>query len=116
MIPKKPTTFLSYQISRVALSHVTPLHRLSVSSFGLMEFTNEINTLLKVGEDKIYVLFSSMYKQYIKQINVALNLEALRVAADTLVPRFIPAIPKIVTKMTSKVNNVSSSAELTWVV
>ncbi|CAL6095701.1 Hypothetical_protein [Hexamita inflata] len=27
----------------------------------------------------------------------ALNLEALRVAADTLVPRFIPAIPKTVT-------------------
>ncbi|CAL6074428.1 Hypothetical_protein [Hexamita inflata] len=41
----------------------------------------------------------------------ALNLEALRVAADTLVPRFIPAIPKIVTKITSEVNNVSSSAE-----
>ncbi|CAL6112178.1 Hypothetical_protein [Hexamita inflata] len=46
----------------------------------------------------------------------ALNLEALRVAADTLVPRFIPAIPKIVTKITSEVNNVSSSAELTQVV
>ncbi|CAL6025700.1 Hypothetical_protein [Hexamita inflata] len=46
----------------------------------------------------------------------ALNLEALRVAADTLVPRFIPAIPKIVTKVTSKVTNVSSSAELTQVV
>ncbi|CAL6030257.1 Hypothetical_protein [Hexamita inflata] len=46
----------------------------------------------------------------------ALNLEALRVAADTLVPRFIPAIPKIVTKITSKINNVSSSAELTQVV
>ncbi|CAL6090163.1 Hypothetical_protein [Hexamita inflata] len=41
----------------------------------------------------------------------ALNLEALRVAADTLVPRFIPAIPKIVTKITSEVNNVSSSVE-----
>ncbi|CAL6053078.1 Hypothetical_protein [Hexamita inflata] len=40
----------------------------------------------------------------------------LRVAADTLVPRFIPAIPKIVTKITSEVNNVSSSAELTQVV
>ncbi|CAL6006390.1 Hypothetical_protein [Hexamita inflata] len=26
MIPKKPTTFLSNQISRVALSHVTPPH------------------------------------------------------------------------------------------
>ncbi|CAL6081016.1 Hypothetical_protein [Hexamita inflata] len=35
----------------------------------------------------------------------AQNLEALRVAADTLVPRFIPAIPKIVTKITSEVNN-----------
>ncbi|CAL6092352.1 Hypothetical_protein [Hexamita inflata] len=35
----------------------------------------------------------------------ALNLEALRVAADTLVPRFIPAISKIVTKITSEVNN-----------
>ncbi|CAL6050237.1 Hypothetical_protein [Hexamita inflata] len=46
----------------------------------------------------------------------ALNLEALRVAADTLVPRFIPAIPKIVTKITSKINNISSSAELTQVV
>ncbi|CAL6075621.1 Hypothetical_protein [Hexamita inflata] len=46
----------------------------------------------------------------------ALNLEALRVAADTLVPRFIPAIPKEVTKITSEVNNVSSSAELTQVV
>ncbi|CAL5995060.1 Hypothetical_protein [Hexamita inflata] len=46
----------------------------------------------------------------------ALNLEALRVAADTLLQRFIPAIPKIVTKMTSEVNNVSSSAELTQVV
>ncbi|CAL6071932.1 Hypothetical_protein [Hexamita inflata] len=48
----------------------------------------------------------------------ALNLEALRVAADTLVPRFIPAIPKMkeVTKITSEVNNVSSSAELTQVV
>ncbi|CAL6066375.1 Hypothetical_protein [Hexamita inflata] len=46
----------------------------------------------------------------------ALNLEALRVAADTLVPRFIPAIPKIVTKITSEVNNDSSSAELTQVV
>ncbi|CAL6030734.1 Hypothetical_protein [Hexamita inflata] len=45
-----------------------------------------------------------------------LNLEALRVAADTLVPRFIIAIPKIVTKITSEVNNVSSSAELTQVV
>ncbi|CAL5984977.1 Hypothetical_protein [Hexamita inflata] len=44
----------------------------------------------------------------------ALNLEAaLRVAADTLVLRFIPAIPKIVTKLTSEVNNVSSNAELT---
>ncbi|CAL5983603.1 Hypothetical_protein [Hexamita inflata] len=46
----------------------------------------------------------------------ALNLEALRVSADALVPRFIPAIPKIVTKITSEVNNVSSSAELTQVV
>ncbi|CAL6018678.1 Hypothetical_protein [Hexamita inflata] len=46
----------------------------------------------------------------------ALNLEELRVVADTLVPRFIPAIPKIVTKITSEVNNVSSSAELTQVV
>ncbi|CAL5988334.1 Hypothetical_protein [Hexamita inflata] len=46
----------------------------------------------------------------------ALNLEALRVATDTLIPRFIPAIPKIVTKITSEVNNVSSSAELTQVV
>ncbi|CAL6064672.1 Hypothetical_protein [Hexamita inflata] len=45
----------------------------------------------------------------------ALNFE-VRVAADTLVPRFIPAIPKIVTKITSEVNNVSSSAELTQVV
>ncbi|CAL6082247.1 Hypothetical_protein [Hexamita inflata] len=45
----------------------------------------------------------------------ALNLEALRVAADTLVPRFIPAIPKIVTKITSEVNNISSSAELGFV-
>ncbi|CAL6077492.1 Hypothetical_protein [Hexamita inflata] len=45
----------------------------------------------------------------------ALNLETLRVV-DTLVPRFIPAIPKIVTKITSEVNNVSSSAELTQVV
>ncbi|CAL5972562.1 Hypothetical_protein [Hexamita inflata] len=42
----------------------------------------------------------------------ALNLEALRVAADTLVPRFIPAIPKIVARITSEVNN----AELTQVV
>ncbi|CAL6015684.1 Hypothetical_protein [Hexamita inflata] len=33
----------------------------------------------------------------------ALNLEALRVAADTLVPKFIPVIPKIVTKITSEV-------------
>ncbi|CAL6081840.1 Hypothetical_protein [Hexamita inflata] len=32
---------------------------------------------------------------------LALNLEALRVAADTLVPRFIPAIPKIVKKIIS---------------
>ncbi|CAL6084368.1 Hypothetical_protein [Hexamita inflata] len=31
----------------------------------------------------------------------ALNLEALRVAADTLVPRFMQIIPKIVTKITS---------------
>ncbi|CAL6030674.1 Hypothetical_protein [Hexamita inflata] len=45
-----------------------------------------------------------------------LNIEALRVAADTLIPRFIPAIPKIATKITSEVNNVSSSAELTQVV
>ncbi|CAL6006796.1 Hypothetical_protein [Hexamita inflata] len=45
-------------------------------------------------------------------------LMLLRVAADTLVPRFIPAIPKIasVTKITSEVNNVSSSAEQTYVV
>ncbi|CAL6042893.1 Hypothetical_protein [Hexamita inflata] len=40
---------------------------------------------------------------------IYINLETLRVAADTLVPRFIPAIPKIVTKITSEVNNVSSS-------
>ncbi|CAL5986422.1 Conserved_hypothetical protein [Hexamita inflata] len=33
MITKKPTTFLSNQISRTALSHVKPPHRLSVSSF-----------------------------------------------------------------------------------
>ncbi|CAL5990383.1 Hypothetical_protein [Hexamita inflata] len=46
----------------------------------------------------------------------ALNLEALRVAADTLVPIVIPAIPKIAAKITSEVNNVSSSAELTQVV
>ncbi|CAL6063660.1 Hypothetical_protein [Hexamita inflata] len=46
----------------------------------------------------------------------ALNLEALRFAANTLVPTFIPAILKIVTKITSEVNKVSSSAELTQVV
>ncbi|CAL6105799.1 Hypothetical_protein [Hexamita inflata] len=40
MINKKPTTILSYQKSRTALSHVTPPHRLSVSSFGLMKFGN----------------------------------------------------------------------------
>ncbi|CAL6075889.1 Hypothetical_protein [Hexamita inflata] len=38
MINKKTTAFLSNQISRVALSHVKPPHRLSVSFFGLMEF------------------------------------------------------------------------------
>ncbi|CAL6027993.1 Hypothetical_protein [Hexamita inflata] len=36
----------------------------------------------------------------------ALNLEALRVAADMLVPRFIPAIPKIVTKIASEYYNL----------
>ncbi|CAL6106335.1 Hypothetical_protein [Hexamita inflata] len=57
----------------------------------------------------------------------ALNLEALRVVANTRAPRFLPTIiyyimkfckyvPKIVTKITSDVNNVSSSAELTQVV
>ncbi|CAL6096372.1 Hypothetical_protein [Hexamita inflata] len=46
----------------------------------------------------------------------ALNLEALRVVADTLVRRFIPATPKTVTKITSEINNVSSSAKLTQVV
>ncbi|CAL6018792.1 Hypothetical_protein [Hexamita inflata] len=35
---------------------------------------------------------------------VSLNLEILRIAADTRVPRLIPAIPKIVTKITSEVN------------
>ncbi|CAL6074644.1 Hypothetical_protein [Hexamita inflata] len=54
--------------------------------------------------------------QIVMTLFPALNLEALRVAADTLVPRFISAIPKIVTKITSEVNNVSSSAELTQVV
>ncbi|CAL6074324.1 Hypothetical_protein [Hexamita inflata] len=33
----------------------------------------------------------------------ALNLEALRVAADTLVPRFIPAIPKIIKLLRSTI-------------
>ncbi|CAL6003334.1 Hypothetical_protein [Hexamita inflata] len=37
--------------------------------------------------------------QRVMTLFLALNLEALRVAADTLVPRFIPAIPKIVTKI-----------------
>ncbi|CAL5990917.1 Hypothetical_protein [Hexamita inflata] len=36
----------------------------------------------------------------------ALNLEALRVAADTLVPRFIPAIPKIVTMIVTRIRQL----------
>ncbi|CAL6051116.1 Hypothetical_protein [Hexamita inflata] len=32
-ITKKPTTFLSYQISRTALSHVKPPHRLSIENY-----------------------------------------------------------------------------------
>ncbi|CAL5979387.1 Hypothetical_protein [Hexamita inflata] len=39
--------------------------------------------------------------QIVMTLFPALNLEALLVAADTLIPRFIPAIPKIVTKITS---------------
>ncbi|CAL6019731.1 Hypothetical_protein [Hexamita inflata] len=46
MITKKPTTFLSNQISRTALSHVTPPHRLSVISFEQMEFVLEIFSLI----------------------------------------------------------------------
>ncbi|CAL6030929.1 Hypothetical_protein [Hexamita inflata] len=60
-------------------------------------------------------LIKELIKSQQKSLFPALNLEALRVAADTLVPRFIPAIQKIVTKITSEVNNVSSSAELTQV-
>ncbi|CAL6078786.1 Hypothetical_protein [Hexamita inflata] len=50
MITMKPTTFLSNQKARTALSHVTPPHRLSVSSFGLMEFVLEIFLLTLLVE------------------------------------------------------------------
>ncbi|CAL6032051.1 Hypothetical_protein [Hexamita inflata] len=46
MITKKPTTLLSNQQFRTALSHVKPPHRLSVSSFVLMEFVLEIFLLI----------------------------------------------------------------------
>ncbi|CAL6015295.1 Hypothetical_protein [Hexamita inflata] len=49
MITKKPTSFLSNQRSRTALSQVKPPHRLSVSSFGLMEFVLQIFLLITLG-------------------------------------------------------------------
>ncbi|CAL6017900.1 Hypothetical_protein [Hexamita inflata] len=42
-------------------------------------------------------LIKELIKSQQKSLFPALNLEALRVAANTLVPRFIPAIQKIVT-------------------
>ncbi|CAL6114813.1 Hypothetical_protein [Hexamita inflata] len=53
MINKKTTAFLSNQISRVALSHVKPPHRISVSFFGLMEFVLEIFLLITADIEQI---------------------------------------------------------------
>ncbi|CAL5987946.1 Hypothetical_protein [Hexamita inflata] len=61
MIPKKPTTFLSNQISHTALSHVTPPHRLSVSSFGLMEFVLEIFLLITAFGWELRVIVLALF-------------------------------------------------------
>ncbi|CAL6057150.1 Hypothetical_protein [Hexamita inflata] len=52
----KTTAFLSNQISRTALSHVKPPHRISVSSFGLMEFVLKIFLLITAFEQGSCVL------------------------------------------------------------
>ncbi|CAL6081538.1 Hypothetical_protein [Hexamita inflata] len=103
-------------------------------SFSIYQLSNKVRAVrrLLLSVTQIQILCSQYIAEVsLSRVNVpeqeetdqrvmtlfpALNLEALRVAADTLVPRFIPAIPKIVTKITSEVNNVSSSAELAQVV
>ncbi|CAL6020553.1 Hypothetical_protein [Hexamita inflata] len=52
-------------------------------------FTNKEVSLSRVNEPE-----QEETDQRVMTLFPALNLEALRVAADTLVPRFIPAIPK----------------------
>ncbi|CAL6005499.1 Hypothetical_protein [Hexamita inflata] len=58
----------------------------------------ELQNQLTILQSYIYQLQEQKETdQRVMTLFPALNLEALRVAADTLVPRFIPAIPNIVT-------------------
>ncbi|CAL6069052.1 Hypothetical_protein [Hexamita inflata] len=66
MINKNTIAFLSNQKSRTALSHVKPPHRLSVSSFGLIQLGSQLRQLsrfLKTPK-KTYICFrtSSMFQ------------------------------------------------------
>ncbi|CAL6006602.1 Hypothetical_protein [Hexamita inflata] len=90
-------------------SHRTYYVKQQITNTDFMQLIAEVS-LSKVNESE-----QEETDQRVMTLFPALNIEALRVAADTLVPRFIPAIPEIVTKITSEVNNVSSSAELTQV-
>ncbi|CAL6088484.1 Hypothetical_protein [Hexamita inflata] len=56
-----------------------------------------ISVVLQVSLSRVNEPGQEETDQRVMTLFPALNLEALRVAADTLVPRFIPGIPKIVT-------------------
>ncbi|CAL6001096.1 Hypothetical_protein [Hexamita inflata] len=111
--------FMEYDMIYLYISFSEVLRDFS-KSYNSLNFIvilfNDVDNIYKSGNSRVNEHEQEETDQRVMTLFPALNLEALRVAADTLVPRFIPAIPKIVTKITSEVNNVSSSAELTQVV